>query len=80
MDEAAHFADLGVAFGPPTIDLDKLRTHKSKVVSKLTGGLAVSAKARKVDVVRGYGHFLDSHHVEVELTTDQGRIKPARNR
>ncbi len=75
MDEAAHFADLGVAFGPPTIDLDKLRTHKSKVVSKLTGGLAGMAKARKVDVVRGYGHFLDSHHVEVELTTGSGQDK-----
>lgn len=75
MDEAAHFADLGVAFGPPTIDLDKLRTHKSKVVSKLTGGLAGMAEARKVDVVRGYGHFLDSHHVEVELTTGSGQDK-----
>ena len=51
MDEAAHFAELGVSFGVPTVDLDKLRAHKSKVVGKLTGGLAGMAKARKVETV-----------------------------
>jgi dihydrolipoamide dehydrogenase len=75
MDEAAHFAELGVAFGQPTIDLDKLRAHKAKVVSKLTGGLAGMAKARKVETVRGYGHFLDPYHLEVELTTGAGQDK-----
>jgi dihydrolipoamide dehydrogenase len=75
MDEAAHFADLGVTFGQPTIDLDKLRAHKGKIVGKLTGGLAGMAKARKVESVRGYGHFLDPHHLEVELTTGEGQDK-----
>ncbi|MCB1820071.1 MAG: dihydrolipoyl dehydrogenase [Candidatus Competibacteraceae bacterium] len=75
MDEAAHFAELGVSFGAPTVDLDKLRAHKSKVVGKLTGGLAGMAKARKVETVRGYGHFLDPHHLEVELTTGAGQDK-----
>ena len=49
VDEVAHFADLGVTFDKPTVDLDKLRAHKGKVVGKLTGGLAGMAKARKVD-------------------------------
>lgn len=75
MDEAAHFADLGVSFGAPTVDLDKLRAHKNKVVGKLTGGLGGMAKARKVETVRGYGHFLDPHHLEVELTTGAGQDK-----
>src|SRR5687768_7318408 len=39
MDEVAHFADLGVSFAKPQIDLGKLLAHKSKVVGKLTGGL-----------------------------------------
>jgi dihydrolipoamide dehydrogenase len=68
MDEAAHFADLGVPFARPAVDLDKLRAHKARVVGKLTGGLAGMAKARKVEIVRGYGAFLDPHHLEVELT------------
>ena len=75
MDEAAHFADIGVSFGKPIVDLDKLRAHKDKVVGKLVGGIGSMAKGRKVTVVRGYGHFLDPHHLEVELTTGDGQDK-----
>ncbi|HEX8988708.1 MAG TPA: dihydrolipoyl dehydrogenase [Rhodocyclaceae bacterium] len=75
MDETAHMADLGIAFAPPQVDLDKLRAHKERVVGKLTGGLSGMAKARKVDVVRGYGHFLDANHLEVEETTGGGQDK-----
>jgi dihydrolipoamide dehydrogenase len=80
MDEVAHFADLGVGFGKPSVDLDKLRAHKDKVVGKLVGGVGSMAKARKVTVVRGYGHFLDPHHLEVELTTGVGQDKTGEKR
>ena len=53
----------------------RLRAHKGKVVGKLTGGLAGMAKARKVETVRGYGSFLDPHHLEVELTAGDGQDK-----
>src|SRR5512147_1340794 len=69
MDETAHMADLGVSFAAPQVDIDKLRAHKSKVVAKLTGGLSAMAKMRKVTVVRGYGAFVDPHHLQVEETT-----------
>jgi dihydrolipoamide dehydrogenase len=75
IDEARHFAKRGVEFGEPRIDLDRLRAHKAAVVGKLTGGLAGMAKSRKVRVVRGYGHFLDANHVEVELTDGDGQDK-----
>ncbi len=75
MDEAAHFADLGVEFGAPKLSLDKLRAHKSKVVGKLTGGLAAMAKMRKVTVVRGYGSFASPNHLDVELTTGDAQDK-----
>jgi len=67
MDETQHFEALGVHFAPPTIDLEKLRAHKNKVIGKLTGGLAGMAKARKVQVVQGVGAFLDAHHLRVSL-------------
>ncbi|TMH01656.1 MAG: FAD-dependent oxidoreductase, partial [Betaproteobacteria bacterium] len=35
MDEVKHFADLGVSFGEPQIDLAKLLAQKNKVVGKL---------------------------------------------
>jgi dihydrolipoamide dehydrogenase len=67
MDEASHFADLGIEFGAPKVDLAKLLAHKNKVVGKLTGGLAAMAKMRKVAVVQGTGAFADPHHLHVAL-------------
>ena len=75
MEEANHLGDCGVSFAAPQIDVDKLRAHKAKVVGKLTSGLAGMAKARKVDIVRGVGRFLDANHVEVELTDGTGSDK-----
>jgi dihydrolipoamide dehydrogenase len=75
MDEVSHMAALGVDFGPPTLDIDKLRGHKDKVVGKLTGGLAAMAKMRKVTTVRGYGAFVGPHHLVVEETTGTAQDK-----
>jgi dihydrolipoamide dehydrogenase len=73
MDEAKSFAEHGITYGAPQIDLTKLLAWKNKVVGKLTGGLSGMAKARKVDVVRGNGIFLDAHHLEVALTDGPAR-------
>jgi dihydrolipoamide dehydrogenase len=75
MDEVSHFADLGISYGVPQVDLGKLLAHKNKVVGKLTGGLAAMAKMRKVTVVRGYGAFVGPHHVAVEETTGESQGK-----
>ena len=75
IEEAQHANDLGVSFAAPQVDIDKLRAHKEKVVGKLTGGLAGMAKGRKVEVVRGYGAFIDPHHLEVEVTDGAGQDK-----
>jgi len=65
IDEAASMAAHGVTFGKPTIDVNKLRTWKESVVKKLTGGLKMLAKQRKVEVVTGYGKFVGPNLVEV---------------
>ena len=75
MDEVAHLGDLGVDFGKPVVNIDKLRGHKEKVIGKLTGGLAAMAKMRKVTTVRGYGAFVGANHVEVQETTGDGQEK-----
>ncbi|MBI3383329.1 MAG: dihydrolipoyl dehydrogenase [Aquabacterium sp.] len=75
MDEVRHFDALGVSFAAPTLDLDKLRAHKSGVTRKLTTGLAGMAKARKVEIVRGYGSLVDAHHIQVELTSGSSQDK-----
>ncbi len=73
IDEAKALAAHGILFGEAKIDLDGLRHYKNQVVGKLTGGLAGMAKARKVQVVRGIGTFLDPHHMEVEVTEGEGK-------
>jgi dihydrolipoamide dehydrogenase len=65
MDAAAALASHGIAFGKPKVELDKLREFKSKVVGKLTGGLAAMAKMRKVTVVTGVGRFTGPNTVDV---------------
>ncbi len=63
--EAAEFDKLGVSFGEPQIDIDKIRAHKEKIVGRLTGGLRQLAKQRKVEIVTGYGKFTSPHTIEV---------------
>ncbi|MDP3702313.1 MAG: dihydrolipoyl dehydrogenase [Hylemonella sp.] len=75
MDEVSHLGALGVDFGKPVVNIDKLRGHKEKVIGKLTGGLAAMAKMRKVTIVRGYGAFVGPNHVEVEETTGTSQEK-----
>ena len=73
MDEVKHFDALGITFTPPSIDLGKLRTHKEKVIGKLTGGLAAMAKMRKVTVVQGNAEFSDANHLSVTLP--EGKVR-----
>ena len=75
MDEVSHLSAAGIDFGAPTVNVDQLRGHKEKVIGKLTGGLAAMAKMRKVTIVRGYGAFVGSNHLEVEETTGTGQDK-----
>jgi dihydrolipoamide dehydrogenase len=70
INEAAELSAMGVDFGKPKIDLDKLRAGKERVVKKLTGGLAGMAKQRKVTILHGVAQFVDANHVT--LTTGEG--------
>jgi dihydrolipoamide dehydrogenase len=78
MDEVRHLPDHGISFGEPKIDLGKLRNFKDGVIKKLTGGLAGMAKARKVEVVRGVGGFLDPHHLEATVEGGKKTVKFAK--
>jgi dihydrolipoamide dehydrogenase len=73
IDEASAMAAHGVTFGKPSIDLDKLRNWKMSVVKKLTGGLKMLAKQRKVEVVTGNGKFVSPNIVEVKA--DDGKVE-----
>jgi dihydrolipoamide dehydrogenase len=74
IDEASHFAALGVSFGAPVLDLGKLLAHKNQVVGKLTGGLAAMAKMRKVTVLQGVGEFVDGQRLKVTAADGKGPL------
>src|SRR5580692_8052793 len=75
VEEADAMAAHGITFGKPTFDLAKLRGFKNSVVKKLTGGLAILAKQRKVEVVVGTGKFLSPHVIEVTGAKGSQRIR-----
>jgi len=66
IDEAAHAGDIGISFGEPTIDLDKLRANKDRVVAQMVKGLDGMSKQRKVTVVQGTGLFISPNEIEVD--------------
>ena len=57
INETKEATQHGVTFGEPQIDIDKIRSWKDSVVTKLTGGLKQLAKQRKVQVVQGEAKF-----------------------
>ena len=68
--EAHHAAEIGISFGEPKLDLEKLRTFvQTKVVGKLTGGIAMLCKGRGVNVIRGHAEFLDANTAKVNDET-----------
>jgi dihydrolipoamide dehydrogenase len=75
VEDARAMAAHGIQFGAPRIDTDKLRAWKAAVVKKLTGGLSVLAKQRKVEVLRGVGKFLSPHVLELTRGKDSERIR-----
>jgi dihydrolipoyl dehydrogenase len=75
IEDAAEMSTRGLAFGAPQIDRAKLRAWKASVVAKLTGGLKVLARQRKVEVVRGAGHFKGANVLEVEGPAGRERIR-----
>jgi dihydrolipoamide dehydrogenase len=75
IEEAREMSARGIAFGTPQLDFGKLRGWKSSIVKKLTGGLAMLAKQRKVEVVRGSGKFISPHVLEVTVAGRSERIR-----
>ncbi len=68
-DDVAHH---GVTFNKPAIDIDKVRSWKDSVIGKLTGGLGVLAKQRKVQVVTGTAQFSSANSLVV-ATAEGGK-------
>ena len=65
LEESHQAKDWGIDFAAPKIDLARLRSWKEGVVKKLTGGLGVLSKQRKVKYVQGRAAFENSTTLRV---------------
>ena len=65
VNEAKHASAWGVTFNAPSIDVNKVRAFKDKVVTQLTGGVGQVAKLRKIDFIQGTATFKDARSIEV---------------
>lgn len=74
VDDAHEMQDLGVNFGSLKIDNKKLVNWKNSVVSKLTGGLKLLAKQRKVEVITGNAKFVSQNELEVEANGEKTTV------
>lgn len=73
IEEAEKLAPLGVSFGKPTFDLEKIRAHRDSVIHTLTSGLDLLYKARKIERIVGVGTFLSD--TELMVVTDKEELK-----
>jgi dihydrolipoamide dehydrogenase len=71
VDEARHASKWGVAFGEPTVDVDKLRAYKNSVVEKLTGGTGTIAKMRKVNFIQGRATLTGPKSLKVKTASGE---------
>jgi dihydrolipoamide dehydrogenase len=75
IDEAKEAEHCGVTFGEPTINMDKIRGYKDGIIKKLTGGLSMMAKQRKVEVVTGFATFADQNTLSVDCDGKEVKVK-----
>jgi dihydrolipoamide dehydrogenase len=75
IEDAADMAANGITFGEPQIDRDRLRVWKNKVVTRLTNGLSLLAKQRKVEVLHGEAKFVGPYALEVKSTNGMRRVE-----
>ena len=66
IEESEQAKNWGIEFAAPKIDLPRLRSWKEGVVKKLTGGLGILSKQRKVHYVQGRAAFENSTTVRVK--------------
>jgi len=65
-EEAYHAKEWGMDFKSVSLDINKVREWKQKVVKQLTGGLGQLSKSRKINYVRGTARFKNDTSLTIE--------------
>ncbi len=74
IEEAESMSAHGIRFAKPEIDPQALKQWKNRIIGKLTAGLSVLAKQRKVDVIRGFVRFVSPYRAEIRAEDGSRKI------
>ncbi len=75
----SHAAEHGIKIDGISIDVPAMLKKKDGVVSKMTGGIAMLAKARKVTVITGEAKFLSANTLLVATSASESSELTAKN-
>jgi dihydrolipoamide dehydrogenase len=73
--EADEFAERGIVFEKPALDIDKIRDWKQNVTNTLNAGLAGLVKQRKITLIHGLGQFTSANTLDVQTETGVKTIR-----
>ncbi len=74
LKQAEKLKSIGVEFSSPTIDLDRVRSHKEQVVETLTSGLDQLCSARSVERITGTGTFATDRTLRISTADEELEI------
>jgi dihydrolipoamide dehydrogenase len=65
IQHAREAETIGIRFGTPDVDFDRIREWRDQVVTKLTSGLGQLTRQRGIEFIQGSAQFRDPHSVAV---------------
>ena len=71
INETKEASAWGIEFGEPKINLERLRAWKNEVVGKMTGGLGILSKQRKINFIQGTASFVNSSTLKIEMISGE---------
>ena len=75
INEAEELKSVGVDFGKPHVDANKIRKHKEKIVSRLSGGISQLAKVRNVETLQGLASFVSNQELLVKEKDKEVKVQ-----
>lgn len=74
IEDTQELVNQGINFGQPKIGQKKIISWKNSVINKLTNGLQVLAKIRKIEIITGIAAFANSNQIIVESKDQQKTV------
>lgn len=65
LNESKEAKNWGIDFSEPKIDIDKMRSWKDSVIHKMTGGLGILCKQRRINFIQGKASFINSTTLKI---------------